>query len=139
MCRKRPPYARVEESVKPVLAPLAEAIRVTPTGLNTFLVTEYGEPFTDAGIGNKMRQWCDEAGLPECTAHGIEKTAATIVAELGATDRQMMALFNWVSERMATTYTRRANKTKLAADAARLLGQWFAFSAVPPEEQKASG
>jgi len=121
---KKTSYARSEESVKPILEPLAQAIRATPTGLNTFLVNEYGQPFTDAGIGNKMRQWCDEAGLPECTAHGLKKIAAVVVAELGATDRQMMALFDWVTERMATKYTAKANKTKLAAGAAALLGKF---------------
>lgn len=115
-------YRRLTESVKPILPPLAEAIRGTTIGLQTFLVTEYGQPFTDAGFGNKMRQWCDQAGLPECTAHGLKKAAATIVAELGATDRQMMALFDWMTAREATTYTVHARKSKLAADAAALLG-----------------
>ena len=31
------------------------------TGELTFLVTEYGKPFSIAGFGNKFRQWCDEA------------------------------------------------------------------------------
>lgn len=85
-------YSRVEESIKPILPPLADAIRLTPTGLKTFLVTGYGLPFTDGGFGNWMRDRCDEAGLPECTSHGLKKIAATICAELGATDRQMMAV-----------------------------------------------
>jgi hypothetical protein len=72
-----------------------------------------------------MREWCDEAGLPECTSHGLKKAAATIVAEMGATDRQMMALFDWVTEKMANAYTRKANNTRLAADTARLLGAFF--------------
>jgi integrase len=73
---KKTACKRVDESVKPpILAPLAEAIRRTErTGLTTFLVTERGQPFTEAGIGNKMRDWCDQAELPECTAHGLEKS-----------------------------------------------------------------
>lgn len=137
---KKTTYKRVDESVKPILAPLAEAIRRTErTGLTTFLVSERGEPFTEAGFGNKMRDWCDQAGLPDCTAHGLKKIAATIVAELGATNRQMMALFDWETERMATVYTDKANKAKMAADAARLLGQ-FSWGSTPPEgEQNAAG
>ena len=43
-------------------------------GVKTFLVTEYGKPFTPAGFGNWFRQRCDEAGLPQCSAHGLRKT-----------------------------------------------------------------
>lgn len=114
--------------------PPAEAIKRTPIGLKTFLVASYGQPFTDGGFGNKMRERCDEAGLPECSAHGLKKIAATIVAEMGATDRQMMALFDWQSEKMATKYTAKANKTKLAADCARLLGQ-FSWAPVQPKSE----
>jgi hypothetical protein len=111
--RKKTTYKRVDESVKPILAPLAKAIRqIEWTGLTTFLVTERGVPFTEAGFGNKMRDWCDRAGLPECTAHGLKKIVATIVAEMGATNRAMMA-----------------------ADAARLLGQ-FSWSPTPPEGEQ---
>jgi hypothetical protein len=81
-----------------------------------FLVTEYGKPFSDAGLGNKMRQ-CDEAGLPDCTAYGLKKIAATLCAETGATDRQMMALFDWSSEKMATVYAGKARRQGLAKDA----------------------
>ncbi|MBX9843547.1 MAG: hypothetical protein K2Z80_17245 [Xanthobacteraceae bacterium] len=54
-----------------------------------------------------------------------KKAAATICADLDATDRQLMALFDWTSERQANVYTRKANRTKLAADAAKLLGGFF--------------
>ena len=33
----------------------------------------FGKPFTANGFGNRMRQWCDEAGLPDCTCHGLRK------------------------------------------------------------------
>lgn len=115
-------YRRVDPSVKPILPALADAIRRTPIGLQTFLVTSHGKPFTDAGFGNKVRDWCDQAGLPECTAHGLKKIGATICAEMGATDRMLMALFDWTSQATANTYTAKANKAKLAAEAARLLG-----------------
>lgn len=115
-------YKRIEESVKPILPPLRHALKITTHGLQTFLVTAYGQPFTDAGLGNRMRAWCDEAGLPECTSHGLKKIAASICAEAGASDRQMMALFDWTSESMATTYTAKARKRKLAGDAGALLG-----------------
>lgn len=109
-------------SSKPILPPLAKAIAATTIGLQTFLVTDYGLPYSDAGIGNKMREWCDQADLPLCTAHGLKKLGATLCADAGATDRQLMALFDWTSERQANTYTLAANRTKLAHEAAHLLG-----------------
>ncbi|HWX58954.1 tyrosine-type recombinase/integrase [Bradyrhizobium sp.] len=77
----------------------------------TFLQTEYGKAFTAAGFGNWFRDRCDEAGLPQCTAHGLKKAAATIAAENGATTRQLMAMFDWTTESMAEVYTRAAEKS----------------------------
>lgn len=71
-----------------------------------------------------MREWCDEAGLPDCTSHGLKRIAATLCAEFGATDRMLMALFDWTSERMANVYTLRANRRKLAEAGAALLANF---------------
>ena len=43
-------YKRMTPSEKPVVAPLAEIINESPTGDLTFLVTDYGKPFTAAGL-----------------------------------------------------------------------------------------
>jgi integrase len=134
---KKTSYVRKEESVKPVLKPLVEAIDATAHGIDIYLLTSHGKQFSDAGFGNWMRERCDEAGLPECTSHGLKKIAATIVANMGATDRQMMMLFDWKTEKMANVYTRMANKEKLAADAARLLGAFFEGTSQALIENKA--
>jgi integrase len=98
----------------PVLPILSEAIAAGPTGNLTFLITEFGKPFTAAGFGNWFRDRCDEAGLPHCSAHGLRKAGATIAADNGATDRQLMAMYGWTSESQATPYTRKANRKRLA-------------------------
>ena len=89
---------QLEPNIKPILPPLLEAIRRTPIGLQTFLVTSFGKPYIHAGLG----KWCNEAGLPECSSHGLKKAAATICANMGATDRHLMALFDWTSEASRT-------------------------------------
>jgi hypothetical protein len=76
---------------------------------------------TEAGFGNWFRDRCDEAGLPQCTAHGLKKAGATIAAENGATTRQLMAMFDWDSPAMAEVYTRAAEKKRLAGDAMFLI------------------
>jgi integrase len=87
----------------------------------TFLVTDYGKPFTENGIGNWVRDRCDEAGLFQCTAHGLKKAGATIAAENGATTRQLMAMFDWDSPAMAEVYTRQAEQKRLAGEAMFLI------------------
>src|SRR5829696_5994229 len=69
----------------PVHPDLAAAVEATPSKNLTFLVTEYGKPFSVAGFGNRFREWCDQAGLPHCSAHGLRKATAARLAERGAT------------------------------------------------------
>lgn len=97
----------------PLLPVLASIIAESPTGDLTFLVTQWGKPFTPAGFGGKFREWCDQAGLKHCTAHGLRKAGATIAAENGATDRQLMAIFGWKNAAQATVYTRKAENRRL--------------------------
>ena|SRR6516165_8633330 len=60
--------------------------------LENVLVTGKDKPFTGAGFGNWFRDRCRKAELPRrCTSHGLRKTAATYLAEQGATDHQLMA------------------------------------------------
>ena len=117
-------HVRMDISEKPILPPLAHAIEAGPTGDLTFLVTQYAKPFTTKGFGNWFRARCNEAGLPQCTAHGLRKAGATILAENGATTPQLMAIYDWSSPSQAEVYTRAANRTRLAGQAMPLLTKW---------------
>jgi len=66
-----------------------------------YLVTEFGKPFTANEFGNWFRKRCDEAGLPQCSAHGLRKAGATIAANTGATEHQLMAIYGWESPKQA--------------------------------------
>jgi integrase len=114
---------RRDVSQKPLLPVLRQIITdcADITGDLTFLVTDYGKPFTEAGFGNWFRDRCDDAGLKQCTAHGLKKAGATIAAENGATTRQMMAMFDWDSPAMAEVYTRAAEQKRLAGEAMFLI------------------
>jgi integrase len=107
----------------PVLPILQAVIDASPTGDLTFLVTERGKPFTANGFGNWFRKRCDEAGLRQCSAHGLRKAGATVAAENGATEQQLMAIFGWESARQATTYTRKARRKRLAGAAMHYLAR----------------
>ena len=106
----------------PVLPALQKVIDASPTGDLTFLVNDYGQPFTVAGFGNKFREWCRESGLENCSAHGMRKAAATMLAENGATAHELMAWFGWRSLKEAERYTQAANQKKLAVNVVRLFG-----------------
>jgi integrase len=85
-------YRRDKTSVPidvPVLPELQASIEATPVGNLTFIVTEFGRPFTPLGFGNRVRAWCDEAGLPHCSSHGVRKAGATIVANNGASEHRL--------------------------------------------------
>jgi hypothetical protein len=71
--------------------------------------------------GSWVRDRCDEAGLFECTAHGLKKAGATIAAENEATTRQLMAMFDWDGPAMAEVYTRAAEQKRLAGEAMFLI------------------
>lgn len=103
--------------VIPILEPLAASIAAGPTGELTYLATTYGRPFTAAGFGNWFRDRCNEAGLPQCSAHGLRKAAATRCAEAGASTNQLMAIFGWMTMQEAERYTKAAGRQRMAGAA----------------------
>jgi integrase len=105
----------------PVLPTLQSIIDKSPTGDLTYLVNDFGRAFTGAGFGNKFRQWCDEAKLPHCSAHGLRKAGAAIAAQNGATPHQLMSVFGWLSLKQAELYTRAVVQKQLARGAMELL------------------
>ncbi len=98
----------------PVHPDLQAAIDAAPSGHLTFLTTVYGRPISTAGFGNKFREWCNEAGLPHCSAHGLRKATAARLAERGATAHEIMAITGHRSLEEVERYTRAARQGKLA-------------------------
>ncbi len=98
----------------PAHSDLLSIIAATPSGHLTFLVTDYGRPFTPAGFGNRFRQWRNDAGLPHCTAHGLRKATATRLAERGATAHEIMSITGSRTLEEVERYTRAAQHSKLA-------------------------
>jgi integrase len=105
----------------PILPPLRAAIDACPSGHLTYLVTTFGKPFTSNGLGNRFKKWCVEAGLPHCSAHGLRKAGATFAVENGATEHQLMAIYQWESPKQAALYTRQANRKLLTGAAMHLI------------------
>lgn len=117
-----------------ILGELKEAIDATPRDQLTFIVTEFGKPFSPVGFGNKMRDWCSQAGLPHCSAHGLRKAGATIAADNGATAHQLMAIFGWKTLKQAEHYTRKADRKRLANDGMHFISlSQIGNEIVPPD------
>ncbi|HEX5998783.1 MAG TPA: tyrosine-type recombinase/integrase [Hyphomicrobiaceae bacterium] len=79
---------------------------VTPTQGKPFDETYYGAWFADA---------IDQAGLPDdCVLHGLRKTAARTLAELGLSETDIQAITGHVTSRMVAKYVKGASQQKRA-------------------------
>lgn len=102
----------------PIAPDLRRAIAAMPSvGLRSFLVTQAGNVFSKDGFGNKFREWCDEAGLPQCAAHGLRKAIARRMALSSATQRGIKAVGGWKGDSEVTLYTESAEQEALAETA----------------------
>jgi integrase len=101
----------------PMHPELARALASVPRTNMTFLTTERGAPFTSAGFGNWFRDQCDAAGLPQCSAHGLRKAAATRLANAGCSANQIAAITGHKSLGEIAHYTRAADQQRLARQA----------------------
>ena len=110
------------EVTLPILPILAETLAAGPCGDLTFITGKRGNPLTKEAFGNMFRKACNAAGVSDRSAHGLRKIAATRAADRGATEAQLEAIFGWTGGRMASHYTRSANRRRLAMEAMHLLG-----------------
>jgi integrase len=107
---------KIKRRSLPLVRPLSEILATSPLGATTWLETEQGKPFSINGLGNKMRQWCDEAGLTELSAHGIRKATGIMAAERGCTAHQIMEMLGHDTLQEAERYTKAADAKRLADD-----------------------
>lgn len=110
----------------PVAPQLLEAIVAMPARPNqeSFLVTEYGKPFSNAGFGNWFRAQCDAAGLPQCTAHGLRKAVMRRMAELHMGNQSLKSVSGHKNDSEVATYTREVDQMAMADTAMAALSDW---------------
>lgn len=100
----------------PLLPILKKIIDASPVGDLTIITSNTGKPFVKEAFGNWFRGVCNAAGVSG-SAHGLRKSGANRMAEAGATIHQLNAIFGWSGSRMASLYTERADRAKLAKEA----------------------
>ena len=126
--KRRPVHLEI-----PIVAELQAIIDATPSAGLTFLSTRTGGNFTADSFGNMFRKWCNEAGLPHCSAHGLRKATAARLAETGATELEIMAITGHRTSKEVVHYTRAASQRTRAETAfGRLSGARRANEKVPP-------
>lgn len=109
---RKPVYLEI-----PIRPELQAIIDASPCGDETFLVTEFRKPFSTNGFGNWFRKRCDDAGLSHCSAHGLRKAAAARLADLGASEHEIMAITGHQTSKEVGRYTKAARQKHLAKQA----------------------
>jgi integrase len=112
-----------EPLLLPIMPELERALALVPRTNMTFLLTARGAPFSKEGFGNWMRKRCDEAGLPQCSSHGLRKLTATRLANAGCSDRMIMAVLGHRSVSEVSRYTKARNQVSLAEQAMQMLSR----------------
>lgn len=114
-------YVRQQKTGTPLAIPLhpelAAIIAATPRPSEqlTFLLTEFGQPFTSGGFGIWLRKRCNEAGLPkECAAHGLRKAACRRLAEAGCSANVIASISGHMTLREVERYTKAADQVRMA-------------------------
>jgi len=111
--------ARLEIRVHPALA---ASLATVPAGQMMFVATQFGKPYTAKGFGNWFSDACRSAGLLQCSAHGLRKSAATRLADAGCSEAQIMAVTGHATTKEVQRYTRARDQRGLADDAMAKVG-----------------
>jgi integrase len=103
--------------VLPITPMLRDALAPLPRTGDTVLVTAYGKPFSAKSLTGTMAHWTEKAGLPKgCTLHGLRKSLGKLLAEGGASTRQLMEVLGHDDIEHAELYSREASQAILAKD-----------------------
>jgi len=100
-----------------ILPPLRDALDAMPRQGDYVLGTTRGTPRAVGTLTNNFMAWTKAAGLKGCTLHGLRKTLGKILAEEGATTRELMDTLGHSSIAHAELYSRGAEQMRMAKSA----------------------
>lgn len=104
----------VELSV-PIHADLTIAMKGWAARGMTLIGDENGRPLTAKALAAFMSRAIDDAGLPgRCVPHGLRKAGMRLLAENGATEKEIAGMSGHKSLREIQRYTKAADQKKLA-------------------------
>jgi len=97
-----------------ILPELASELALLPRDILVLIHHGKGLPYKPETLGNWFKDQCKAAGLPHCALHGIRKGMATAIADGGGTEFEVMAFLCHATPKEAATYTRKADRGRLA-------------------------
>ncbi|MFC3208080.1 tyrosine-type recombinase/integrase [Aquamicrobium soli] len=113
----------------PLLAPLKDATRAPKIQGATYLLGRGGKPYASGDSASAMfKRWCVDAGLTNRSAHGVRKGLGELLAELGCSQYEIMAIHGHSEAKTSEVYTRRVQRWKLALKAmerVKVSHAWF--------------
>lgn len=99
----------------PIHPALKAELDKVPADRLTFLLTEYGKPFTHAGFTQWFGDCARAAGLPpRSTPHGLRKAAARRLAEAGCSAHQIASITGHRTLKEVERYAASASQATLA-------------------------
>lgn len=104
----------------PIHPALATALAARPVTF-TYLETAQNKARSCNGLGTSMRKWCDMAGLPLCSSHGLRKAICRRIAEAGGTPHEIMSVSVHITVSMAQEYSKTFGRRALADRAFELM------------------
>lgn len=105
----------------PIAPDLQALLDTLPRDAGTFLQTLDGKQRSEKALTGDMRKWCDAAGLPECTSHGLRKAIARRLAEAGASPHMIAAVTGHKTLAEVQRYSEAADRERLASDGISLI------------------
>ncbi|MBU2941917.1 tyrosine-type recombinase/integrase [Shimia thalassica] len=79
----------------------------------TYIQTAQGRPKSNKSAAQWFSRACNDAGLPDLSAHGIRKHRAAVFRENGASEDQRMAILGHETHTEAQNYSRSADLQKV--------------------------
>lgn len=114
-----------EELVIQIHPDLKAELDLVPKTQMTFILTEYGKPFSGPGFTNWIRKRAKAAGLPpRSSPHGLRKAGARLLAEAQCSASEIASVTGHRTLKEVERYTKSADQERLAKNAmAKLVGQ----------------
>lgn len=101
---------------------LVRAVKAGPSNGLYIIGDEAGRPIKAETLTRLIRRAAKKAGLPaQCKAHGLRKANQRLLAEAGATTKQMQAISGHRTLKETERYSEKANQASMAAAAIALL------------------
>jgi integrase len=96
-----------------------------------YLITgSHGRGYSEKSLSQTFSEWCNQAGLPHCSAHGLRKTITRRMAESGLTNAEMKSITQHTADAELAVYTRGVNQKNLSTKAIQKLSDTFGMKSV---------